>query len=639
MTRRTLTLVITLLAIAGMVSAQFDQPGVPLAPWLDGPGGGPQWATAGNEHIRVEVVNSLADVEPGQAFHIAVKLNIGEEWVFYSPDPGSSAGFTPIAGSVVVEADALEIGQALWLADGTHATELGPGEVMVNNVYEGQTVVYVSARVLPGSLPGPQRLTVTIDGQLCSDERFECINVHKNVIAVVRVAAQSTANPNWTGPLAAGLQDAMTADELRARHAARPPAGPAGGIDEEVAGWTIWTGLSLAVLAGLILNVMPCVLPVIPIRIMSIVEAAQGSRRRFVTLGLAFAFGIVLFFVGLSVVNVILRLATDELFNWGRHFQLMPFRIGLAMLMVALACNLFGVFTVMVPRKIMAMDSGVSARAGGHLGAMGMGVMMAILATPCSFATLMGVLGWASVKPIWLGTLAIVLVGVGMAAPHAMLSAFPSLVNKLPKPGRWMELLKQGMGFAVLAVAAWLIGTLSETSYVMQVACFGVLLAFALWAWGVWVRYDAPLSRKLLIRGGAIVLVAVAGVGLLRPPRPLAVKFEPFSEARIVEARQEGHIVLVKFSATWCISCGIVDRIIYNDPDVQQELIDRGVVAIKGDVTARSAPANRLLYEQLRGAPPLTVIYPPGEGEPIRLRGKFSHADLTAALDQAAGGP
>ena len=636
MTRRTLTLVITLLAIAGTVSAQLDQLDLPLAP---GPGGPPQWAPPGNEHIRAEVVSSLADVQPGQAFHIAVKLNIDEEWVFYSPDPGSAVSFTPIAGSVVVEAGGFEIGQALWLADGAHATDLGPGEVVVNNVYEGQTVVYFSVRALPGSSPGPQRLTVTIDGQLCSDARFECLNVHKTVSAVVRVAAESTANPNWTGPLAAGLYDAMTIDQLRARHGAQPSAAAAGGVDQEVAGWTVWTGLGLAVLAGLILNVMPCVLPVIPIRIMSIVDAAQGARRRFVTLGLAFAFGIVLFFAGLGVVNVVLRLATDELFNWGRHFQLTPFRIGLAMLMVALACNLFGVFNVIVPRKIAAMDSGVSARAGGHLGAVGMGVMMAILATPCSFATLVGVLGWASVKPIWLGTLAIVLVGAGMAAPHALLSAFPSLVNKLPKPGRWMELLKQGMGFAVLAVAAWLIGTLSESSYVMQVACFGVLLAFALWVWGVWVRYDAPLSRKVLIRGGAIVLVALAGVGLLRPPRPLAVEFEPFSEARIVEARQAGHVVLVKFSATWCISCGIVDRIIYNDPDVRQELIDRGVVAIKGDVTARSAPANGLLYEQLRGAPPLTVIYPPGGGEPIRLRGKFSHDDLTAALDQAAGGP
>lgn len=265
-----------------------------------------------------------------------------------------------------------------------------------------------------------------------------------------------------------------------------------------------------------------------------------------------------------------------------------------------------------------------------------MGLMMAILATPCSFALLMSVLGWAAVKPIWLGTLAFLLMGAGMAAPHALLAAFPSLVAKLPRPGRWMELLKQGMGFAVLAVAAWLIGTLSESSHVMRVMGFGVLLAFALWVWGVWVRYDAPLRRKLAVRGPAVAAVVVAGVWLLPAPKPLAVEFEPFSEARIAEARADGHVVLVKFSASWCGSCMLIDRTIYNDPSVAQELLDRNIVAIKGDVSNKGAAAEGLLYDHFQSAPPLTVVYPPGEGPAIRLEGEFSHADLTAALDRAA---
>ncbi len=622
MTRRILFLSILLLT-AGAAWGQF-QPGRPTFPGAEQP----QREAAGNKLIRAELLTSLTQAAPGDKFYIAVKLTIDEGWVFYSPDPGDVA----IGAAATGQAGGLEIHPPLWQPDGQHSTDMPGGEILVNNVYEHETVVYLPARVLPGAAAGDTTVTVTITGQLCSDTSFQCLPVDKQPVGWVRVGDQSQAAAEWQGELAAGLADALTEDQLRASHSELPLA-----IGQTGPNWSMWTGLAIALLAGLILNVMPCVLPVVPIRIMSIVEAAGDSRRRFVTLGLAFAAGIVLFFVGLGVVNIVLRLATDELFSWGRHFQLRSFRIGMAMLMVALACNLFGLFNVLVPRRIMAMDSGVSARTGGHMGAVGMGLMMAILATPCSFALLMSLLGWASVKPLWLGTLAIVLMGVGMAAPHVLLAAQPELVGKLPKPGRWMELLKQSMGFAVLLVAAWLIGTLSESTHVMRVTGFGVLLAFALWVWGEWVRYDSPLAKKLAVRGSAVAVVVIAGILLLPAPKPLAVKFEPFSEARIAKAQADGEIVLVKFTATWCTSCMIIDRAIYNDPAVAQELLDLGVVVIKGDVSDKGAPAGKLLYSRLAGAPPLTIIYPPGDGPPIRLPGKFSHDDLTAALQQAAG--
>ncbi len=633
MTGQMRTLAVILLAACAPAWAQPGQPGGQL---LTGEFD-TQWDKPGNAHVRVEAVPSLTHAPPGGEFHVAVRLTIDEGWMFYSPDPGAGKAFRPTAGSVAVESDVLEIGEARWLPDVPHAADIGDGETVINNVYVRETVVYIPATVPAGAAAGEASLSVPVNGQLCSETSFECLRVAETAGAAVQVADTAVANPAWMGPLAAGLADALSEGRLLALHLLQQPIAAFTGapLSPGAADWAIWTGLSLAVLAGLILNVMPCVLPVIPIRIMSIVEAGQGSRRRFVTLGLAFAGGIVLFFVGLGVVNIVLRLATQELFNWGRHFQFRSFRIGMAMLMVALACNLFGLFNVVVPRRIAAMDSGASARAGGHLGAVGMGLMMAILATPCSFALLMGVLGWASLQAIWVGTLAFLLMGAGMAAPHALLAAFPSLASKLPRPGRWMELLKHGMGFAVLAVAAWLIGTLSENSQVMRVMGFGVLLAMALWVWGAWVRYDAPLGRKLAVRGAAVAAVVLAGVWLLPTPKPLAVNFEPFSEARIVEARRDGHVVLVKFSASWCGSCMIIDRTIYNDPSVARELLDRSVVAMKGDVSNKGAAAEGLLYDHFHSAPPLTVVYPPGDGPAIRLEGEFSHAALTAALDAA----
>jgi len=261
--------------------------------------------------------------------------------------------------------------------------------------------------------------------------------------------------------------------------------------------------------------------------------------------------------------------------------------------------------------------------------------MMGVLSTPCSFGVLLAVFTWAQGQPTWLATLAILLIGAGMAAPHALLVAFPGLIRRLPRPGRWMELFKQAMGFMLLPVAIWLISTLAEDSYPFWVAGFAVVVTFALWMWGSWVRYDTPLAKKITLRSLAVLLAVSAGFWMLRPPGPLAVKFQPFDEAKIISARDEGRVVLVKFTAAWCVSCKWVDYFVYDRDGVAGALARRGVLAMKADVTNRDSPAASLLYGRLKGAPPLTVVYPP-RGRPILLPGEISASDLLDALDTAA---
>jgi len=161
------------------------------------------------------------------------------------------------------------------------------------------------------------------------------------------------------------------------------------------------------------------------------------------------------------------------------------------------------------------------------------------------------------------------------------------------------------------------------------------VLVFCLWVWGTLVRYDWPSSIKVAVRGLAVALAVAAGGWMFAPPRGGAVKFQPFDEQRIEQATRGGQIVLVDFTAAWCLSCKMVDYLIYDRPEVARELQSCGVLAMRGDVTSSEAPANGLLYDRLRGAPPLTVIYPPS-GPPIRLEGEFSRRDLSRALDEAA---
>lgn len=652
---------------------------------------------AAARYLAAEAVPSDTTVAPGQTFHVALDIRLQEGWHYYSPDPGSAklaaggstADFTPAAASVEVSAGALRAGQVLWPADKPLEYVLA-GTRYVNNAYEGRTILYVAITVPPGAPPGPHKLAFHPRGQVCGEL---CVNLdganEVTATAEVTVGAESATNPRWAEDpaFAAGLPEAMPASKLAELHRSGAAAGGSGAAAATAAltsGLTIWTGLGLALLAGLILNVMPCVLPVIPIRILSIVDLARESRRRFVTMGLAFAGGIVLFFAALAAASGAVRLAGGAL-DWGRHFQLAPFRIGMALLMVTLAVNLFGLYTVTATPRVWvslaaAVNTGVVvavafflgvrgapwwaivlwigvektafvgvARAalrrvrraaaqppqGSHLAATGMGCMMAVLATPCSFAILAGAFAWAQTQALWLGSLGIVLIGVGMAAPHAVLTAFPSLVGKLPRPGRWMEHLKQSMGFVMLLVAVWLIGTLCPESPTGWVAAYAVVLAFCLWVWGSWVRYDASRKRKLLVRGLAAALALGAGYAMLRPSAPPAVRLGSFDEAHIAAARRKGQIVVVKFTAAWCLSCRVVDAAIYNDPEVARRFGEYGVLAVKGDVTTRDLPANAMLYERFRGAPPLTVIFPPGDGEPIFLPGEFSRADLFAALDRA----
>jgi thiol:disulfide interchange protein DsbD len=222
-----------------------------------------------------------------------------------------------------------------------------------------------------------------------------------------------------------------------------------------------------------------------------------------------------------------------------------------------------------------------------------------------------------------------------MAAPHAVLAAFPRLLDALPRPGRWMELLKQSMGFILLLVALWLFSTLATQGYPFRVMGFAVVLAFSLWVWGSWPRHSTPPTAKWAIRLPALALAVAAGLWLLPKPAAGATALEPFDRQRMDQALAAGRPVLVKFTASWCLSCRIVDHYVYDRPEVARRLAGSGVLAMVADVTTSDTPGNALLYEQLEGAPPLTVIFRP-DGPPIRLEGKFSPQDLLEALERAS---
>jgi thiol:disulfide interchange protein len=584
----------------------------------------------GSGNMSISLIASHSRVVPGQTVNVALVVTLEEGWSMYSPAPVASDDYQPIPAEVKVVAPMFEEAEVFWPADELHSETAGDS-VLDSYVYGGRVVIYARLRVKDDAAQqGSGEIELWLTGQTCTDS--QCLPPFEKRHRVrLDFGEQAQVSQAWTEELAEGMVSSMTLEQLVAsRGGEGEPA-----VVAEVADRSVWVGLGMALLAGLILNVMPCVLPVIPIRILSIVEASQHSRRRYVVLALAFAGGIVLFFFALAVAGVVFREVTGRALNWAAHYQSGAFRAGMALLLAALAANLFGAFAVLVPRRISAIEAGRTGGGMSLIGSAGMGVMMAILSTPCSFAVLVLAMAWAQTQPTLLGALAVTLVGVGMAAPHALLAAFPSLVDKLPKPGRWMELLKQSMGFAILGFAVWLIGTLvtaDEDRFAVQVMAFGVVLTAALWIWGNWVKYDASFLRKLAIRGTAVVLTVGAGFVMLSPPAESAVDYVPFDEAQMLSARADGQTVVVKFTATWCLSCRVVDATVFRDDTVIAALADPNVLVMKADVSNAGTPAADYL-KSIKGAVPITVVFPPDRGEPTRLVGKFKPQDLLDALE------
>jgi thiol:disulfide interchange protein len=405
-----------------------------------------------------------------------------------------------------------------------------------------------------------------------------------------------------------------------ASDAGTSPAGPA---------YSVWVALGLALVAGLSLNIMPCVWPVLPLIVMRLVEQAKQGRKQSAALGLAFCFGIWLFFACFAGVNAILRLFYATVLELSDPFRNPVFVIVLAMILIVMALFMFGVFAITIPASV-AKKSG-SGR--GYPAAVGMGFLAAIMATPCSFGILGAAMGWAQSQSVWLGTLAIMVIGVGMAVPYALLTSMPALLNRLPKAGQWMEIFKQAIGFVLLIIAIKLIASLPEVRRT-SVLYFAVVLAFCVWMASSWVTYNTKPSRKWLVRFIALALAVTAGWTFLPAPAAELVQWQPYDAAAIETANAESRPVLIKFTADWCWNCEVVEKVVFGRKDIANLIEQKDVLVIKADTTLEDYPAALDLKNKYKEpGVPVTILYLPGEQEPVRFNEIFFAKKLKQLLE------
>ena len=648
-----ISLVLMLVAISqGSVFAQNSVPQTPLTIPTQAPAGEgaqdlpPDVAQMGL--IWAEMTPSKLAVAPGDTVIIAIRTNMADTYAWYSPDARLKVKgeISPEANAqLIVKAGDLKVGKIRWPMD-KRKKVYDVGEVFA---YKHNPVIFVPIMIPANAKPGLVKIGINLGGQMCSDAQDGgCIAINPDdkqnqFMTSIKVADKSVANPQWA-KLAPKYAASFTVAQLKEMHDKIEKMNDmtrkvSVAMDSEIG---FATAIGLALLSGLILNIMPCVLPVIPIRILSLVDMAAGSRRRFITMGLAFVLGMMLFFGGVAGVNVGLKLAssTSRGLSISEVLQDPLVVVIMTVVLVAVAANLFGIFNVIVPTKVAGLESKVQSGQSGHLKSIGMGFMMAILATPCSFGFLVTALGFAQVAPLYQGTLVILLVGVGMSFPHFILAVFPSLIDKLPKPGAWMEYFKHTCGFLILLVAIFIISYLRgdsyKDSYPFWVIGWCVILTMGLWIWANWVKYDAKFSKKLIVRLFAVLLVVGSGYWMLQYPEAPLIKPTAFVEGQIADYNSKGQAVMVKFTSKICTKCIVQEKEIFNTPDVAKAIHKYNVKYMKGDIS-KGSPAQRWLKRTEGSAMvPVTYIFPANGGSPVMFRADLTKKKLIDALKKAS---
>lgn len=425
-------------------------------------------------------------------------------------------------------------------------------------------------------------------------------------------------------PLARKLETLKTEGGLTARL-----------LELGLAGWII-----LGMLGGLILNIMPCVLPVISIKVMSFIQQADEDPKRVFQLGLIFSAGILVSFWILAIAILTLRSVTGLNQSWGALFQQPVFVISMISVVFVFALSLFGVFEITLSSAASTRLSGAAEREGFG-GAFMKGVLATLLATPCTAPLLAPAIALALAAPITTTMTLFTAVGAGMALPYVLLTARPGWMKKvLPKPGNWMVAFKQLMGFLLVGTAVWLLwilGKLMDADAVVWTVAFLGFLSLASWLygktsfnWSVGRRFVTYMASIAIAFSGAwfcfgFMYEAPEPVVASKPDAPLnpcdldwtgGIPWIPYEKGLAQKWAAEGYTVYVDYTAAWCLTCQTNKKVALGNDEVRKRLKDGSIIPIKADFTRYDPDIQADLDRHGRDAVPLNIILPANKPRP-----------------------
>lgn len=604
------------------------------------------------DRVAVDVKLSDSKVTPDGDFFIAVVISPDDGWhVYTGPDQGDLPE-EYYRTRVIVE---LPAGSPLTVhADWKQWPDISYVDFLGDMlpVYEGQSVVFVPVTVAPDAASGQHTLTVKTAFQVCDD--FTCLaptpyppdagdtpaddwtSFGQTVTIAVSTPAEAAGGED-TGAFWSKL-DASVMTEIRGG-ATAPKTLPF-----DVFGWKFTltvTGagflllLLVAAIGGFLLNLTPCVLPVIPIKIMSL-SAHAANRKQMLGLGVAMAAGIVAFWMVLAVAIA----AVTKFTAINQLFQYPLFTIGVGLVIALMAIGMCGLFSVRLPNFVYAFNPQHDSLGGSFF----FGVMTAILSTPCT-APLMGAAAAyaATIHPA--KTLIIFgAIGFGMASPYLVLATAPHLVDRMPRTGPASELIKHVMGLLMLAAAAFFIGTgisglLQKAPEPPSVMYWWVVSALGVAA-GVWLGYKTlrittHATRRMIFGGLGVLITCVSilvGVALTdKGP----IDWIYYTPGRFEDAKQQGNVVVMEFTAEWCLNCKFLEKTVLRNTEVVALFESGQAVPIKVDLTGKNTDGNAMLKDVERLTIPLLVVF--GANGDVVFKGDFYTPDQVLDAVHEAG--
>jgi thiol:disulfide interchange protein len=503
-------------------------------------------------------------------------------------------------------------------------------EQPVSRYYEQPVAWTIDLKVPADAKEGEYQIAGAIGYQVCRETACDPPNAaHFEVKLPVKQTASAGQLPLTFTP--EKYSTVATIAKVSAKDGAAPATAKDAAKAEPISAAMLGLYLLLGLVGGFILNLMPCVLPVIGLKILSFAEQGGQERIRVFNLNLWYSIGIIAVFMVLASIAAFLNM------GWGEQFTLTWFKVAMIGLVFVMALSFLGVWEIPIPGFIGGNQVSKLQSKEGLTGAFFKGVFTTVLATPCSGPFLGPIFGFTLGQPTYVTFVLFASIGVGMASPYLVLGVFPGLMRALPKPGAWMDTFKQLMAFFLLATVVYLFSTISADYYVSVLSMI-VGLWFACWLIGrmpVTAEFG-PKVRRWAVAIAIAGLVTIASFRML-VPSPHELPWQPYTPTALAAARAQGKTVVVDFTAQWCPTCKLNLYFSINTPRVYGVVKEHDVVPLLADWTDRNDQIKQKLAELKSNSIPVFAVYPAGKPEEavIILRDLVTEEQVVQAIKQA----
>lgn len=630
---------------------------------------------ASAQPVQVEIVASHTAAVAGQTVDVGLAFHLQEGWHTYWKNPGEAGA--PIAVKWQLPAG-VEVSDLQWPAPDIFETQgiqsIGydkdfvlVAKVRVPADYSGETltlkgrVTWVACEesCVPGSASVTTDLTIAkeaVEGAALpiltqaksampvSDPSLKIVQKGKEAFVKLGeqelVAKNALFVPEASGGKASDLAQASPSKGV-VKFEDKSFAVEASAFSQETSTTTsvfLWALLA-AFAGGAILNLMPCVFPVLSIKVLGIFEIAKDNAALRLGHGLSYLAGVLVSFLSLSSLLLVLK-ATGQQVGWGFQLQEPLFVAFLAALLFVMGLNLFGLFEMGTSLSSLAQDNRKAKLTSSFLS----GILATLVATPCTGPLLGSTLGLASSLPAVQSLTLFGTMGLGMAAPFVLLLLCPPLLNRLPRPGLWMERLKQAMGFLMMASVLWLLWVFeAQTGFVAVLWLLAgfILLAIATWVYGSWGGVDkSSRVRKTAWTIALALILSSGGLVSWQVQQPVAInqeqvvtdsRWQPYSKERLQTLLAEGKKVFIDVTAKWCLICQANKAVLHSDA-VEKAFDDKEVVTLIADWTKGDPEITELLQQNQRSGVPFYVYYD-GNKSPKALAETLTTGQVLDALN------